>query len=78
MILVVAHLVNIVLELLFVYGFGWGIEGSAWGTAIAQSCMGAGFVWLIVRHVGRDDLAPMQDCAIAVPQAEPSIPQSKP
>jgi MATE family, multidrug efflux pump len=57
--IVLGNLVNVVLELLFVYGFGWGIEGSAWGTAIAQSCMGAGFVWLIVRHVGRDDLAPV-------------------
>ena len=57
--IVLGNLVNVVLELLFVYGFDWGIEGSAWGTAIAQSCMGAGFVWLIVRHVGRDDLAPV-------------------
>ena len=57
--IVLGNLLNVVLELLFVYGFGWGIEGSAWGTAIAQSCMGAGFVWLIVRHVGRDDLAPV-------------------
>ena len=57
--IVLGNLVNVALELLFVYGFGWGIQGSAWGTAIAQSCMGAGFVWLIVRHVGRDDLAPV-------------------
>ena len=47
------------LEVLFVYGFDWGIEGSAWGTAIAQTCMGVAFVWLIVRRVGRDDLAPV-------------------
>ena len=58
-VIVLGNLLNVVLELLFVYGFDWGIEGSAWGTAIAQSCMGAGFVWLIVRHVGRDDLAPV-------------------
>ena len=32
------------LEVLFVYGFDWGIEGSAWGTAIAQLGMGAAFV----------------------------------
>jgi len=57
--IVLGNLLNVVLELLFVYGFDWGIEGSAWGTAIAQTCMGAGFVWLIVRHVGRDDLAPV-------------------
>ena len=28
---------NVVLELLFVYGFEWGLAGSAWGTVIAQS-----------------------------------------
>ena len=44
MILVVAHAVNVVLELLFVYGFGWGLAGSAWGTVIAQAGMGAAFV----------------------------------
>jgi putative MATE family efflux protein len=44
LILVVAHAVNVVLELLFVYGFGWGLAGSAWGTVIAQSGMGLAFV----------------------------------
>jgi putative MATE family efflux protein len=48
-ILVVAHLVNIVLELLFVYGFGWGLAGSAWGTVIAQLGMGAAFMAVQVR-----------------------------
>jgi MATE family, multidrug efflux pump len=43
-ILIVAHTVNVVLELLFVYGFGWGLAGSAWGTVIAQLGMGAAFV----------------------------------
>ncbi len=43
-ILVAAHAVNVVLELLFVYGFGWGLAGSAWGTVIAQAGMGAAFV----------------------------------
>ena len=41
MIVVAGNVVNVVLELLFVYGFGWGIEGSAWGTVIAQAGMGA-------------------------------------
>jgi len=26
-----ANVVNVVLELLFVYGFHWGLDGSAWG-----------------------------------------------
>ena len=42
-ILVAAHAVNVVLEVLFVYGFGWGLEGSAWGTVIAQLGMGIAF-----------------------------------
>ena len=58
-VIVLANLLNVVLEVLFVYGFDWGIEGSAWGTAIAQTCMGVAFVWLIARRVGRDDLAPV-------------------
>ena len=36
LILVAAHVLNVFLELLFVYGFGWGLAGSAWGTLIAQ------------------------------------------
>ena len=39
-IVIAANLVNVVLELLFVYGLGLGIEGSAWGTVIAQTAMG--------------------------------------
>ncbi len=58
-VIVLANLVNVVLEVLFVYGFDWGIEGSAWGTAIAQTCMGVAFIWLVARRVGREDLAPV-------------------
>jgi MATE family, multidrug efflux pump len=58
-VIVLANVLNVVLELLFVYGFDWGIEGSAWGTAIAQTCMGAAFIWLVARRVGREDLAPV-------------------
>ena len=43
-ILIAAHLANVVLEVLFVYGFGWGLAGSAWGTVIAQTGMAAAFV----------------------------------
>jgi putative MATE family efflux protein len=46
--------VNLVLELLFVYGFGWGIEGSAWGTVVAQAGMGAAFGVTLWRAARRD------------------------
>ncbi len=48
-IVVAANLVNLVLELLFVYGFHWGIAGSAAGTAIAQIGMGVAFVVELLR-----------------------------
>jgi putative MATE family efflux protein len=58
-VIVLANVLNAALEVLFVYGLGWGIEGSAWGTAIAQTSMGAGFVWLIVSRAGRENMAPV-------------------
>ena len=42
-ILLVAHTINVFLELLFVYGFDWGLKGSAWGTVIAQAGMAGAF-----------------------------------
>ena len=37
-------LLNLALEVLFVYGFDWGLGGSAWGTVVAQS---AGALWYV-------------------------------
>jgi putative MATE family efflux protein len=48
-VVVVANAFNIVLELLFVYGFGWGLDGSAAGTVVAQAGMGAAFAWYLLR-----------------------------
>jgi putative MATE family efflux protein len=48
-IVVAANIVNVVLEVLFVYGFDWGIAGSAAGTAIAQLGMGVAFVVELLR-----------------------------
>ncbi|NUT55187.1 MAG: MATE family efflux transporter [Thermoleophilia bacterium] len=53
-IVIAANVVNAVLEVLFVYGFDWGIEGSAWGTVIAQAGMGVAFVVVILRAGGGD------------------------
>ena len=57
MILIAGNVANAILEVLFVYGFGWGIEGSAWGTVIAQAGMGAAFVVVLIRSA-RGDLRP--------------------
>jgi putative MATE family efflux protein len=52
-IVVVANVVNAVLEVVFVYGFHWGIAGSAAGTAIAQTGMGLAFAVELLRpHAG--------------------------
>src|SRR6185295_2282377 len=51
-VVVVANLVNVALEFLFVYGFGWGLDGSALGTVVAQLGMGAVFASLLLRAGG--------------------------
>ena len=58
LILIAGNALNVVLEVLFVYGFGWGIEGSAWGTAIAQLGMGAAFVFVILRGLRAGEARP--------------------
>jgi putative MATE family efflux protein len=44
-ILVVSNLANLVFEIVFIFGFGWGIAGSAWGTVIAQVGAAIAFLW---------------------------------
>ncbi len=44
---------NILLNLVFVLGLGWGIAGSAWGTVIAQTGMALGLVVVVVRKALR-------------------------
>lgn len=48
-ILVAANLANVVLEVVLVYGFHLGLDGSAAGTVIAQLGMGAAFAWYLLR-----------------------------
>jgi putative MATE family efflux protein len=47
-IVLVANVVNVVLEVLFVYGLDWGLAGSAWGTVIAQVLAAAMLaIWIV-------------------------------
>jgi putative MATE family efflux protein len=55
----VGNAVNVVLEVLFVYVFDWGIRGSAWGTALAQLGMGSWFLVVIVRSLQAGETRPM-------------------
>jgi len=48
-IVVAANVANLVLEVVFVYVFHWGIAGSAAGTAIAQAGMGVAFAVELLR-----------------------------
>ena len=41
-----------ILEVALVYGLDLGIEGSAWGTVIAQTAMGVAMAVAILRRVG--------------------------
>jgi putative MATE family efflux protein len=63
MILIAGNALNVVLEVLFVYGFDWGIEGSAWGTVVAQGVMGAGFVVAIARRTTPGSARPRPELA---------------
>jgi putative MATE family efflux protein len=51
-IVVAANILNVVLELWFVYGLRLGLPGSAWGTVIAQAAMGAAFTAALWRAAG--------------------------
>jgi putative MATE family efflux protein len=57
-IVIAGNVANVFLEVLFVYGFDWGIAGSAGGTAIAQLGMGAAFVVVVLRGMHADDARP--------------------
>lgn len=49
-----ANIANIVLCVLFVFGFGWGIAGSAWSTVVAQTAGAAVYVVVVGRAARRN------------------------
>ncbi len=53
LVLVAANLVNIGLNVLFVYGFGMGLAGSALGTTLAQTAAAAALTAAVVRSARR-------------------------
>jgi putative MATE family efflux protein len=61
-VVVLANLLNVVLELWFVYGMRLGLAGSAWGTVIAQACMGGAFALALWRAGGRGGLGDRRPC----------------
>ncbi|MDX1660720.1 MAG: MATE family efflux transporter [Gemmatimonadota bacterium] len=42
------NVVNLVLDPLFIFGFGWGLVGAAWATTTAQWTGALAFVWLLL------------------------------
>jgi putative MATE family efflux protein len=56
-IVVIANVVNVVLELWFVHGLHWGLRGSAWGTVIAQAVTALIFIGIFHRVRVRPNLA---------------------
>ncbi|MFI0453370.1 MATE family efflux transporter [Actinomadura sp. 6N118] len=50
---------NLLLNVIFVLGFGWGIAGSAWGTVIAQTGSAAVYVAVVLR-AAREHGAPVR------------------
>lgn len=53
LIVVAGQLANVVLELWFVYGLEWGLDGSAAGTVVAQVGMGGAFAFVLLRRPAR-------------------------
>ena len=53
---VVGFTANVILNVLFVYGFGLGIEGSALGTVLAQTGMAAALIAVLIRYAVRERL----------------------
>lgn len=66
-ILLAANALNVVIEVVVVFGFGWGIAGAAWSTVIAQTVAAVAFVAAVraplapagTRRPSRSGMAPL-------------------
>src|SRR5207342_2696295 len=58
-----ANTANLAIELLFVYGLDLGIEGSAWGTVLAQYGAAIAYLVIVARAVRRADASLRPDAA---------------
>jgi len=63
LVVVAANVVNLVLEVVLVYGFDLGVAGSAWGTVVAQLLAAVWFLVLVGRRVAADGVSvwPLRD-----------------
>jgi putative MATE family efflux protein len=64
---VAANALNLALEVLFVFGFDWGIAGSAWGTVAAQLAVAVAYL-LIVSRSARAEAVPVRPRATGIRQ----------
>lgn len=64
-IITIGFAVNAALNVVFIYGFGWGIAGSAFGTVVAQWGMAALFIARVVR-AARASGAPLRPALAGV------------
>jgi putative MATE family efflux protein len=51
-VVIASNVLNLILEVWFVYGLHWGVAGSAWGTVLAQWAGAAVFVVRLLRRAG--------------------------
>ncbi len=56
---VMGQVINVVAEVVLVYGFDLGLDGSALGTVLAQVSMAAATVWLVLRSAAAEQ-APLR------------------
>ncbi|WP_376767134.1 MATE family efflux transporter [Streptomyces bohaiensis] len=54
---------NAGLNALLIYGLGWGVAGSAWGSVVAQTGMAAVYLWVVVRGARRHGASLRPDAA---------------